>query len=47
MIKQKNDMDYESFEHCVDKLKSDLFYVVSQHGEMFRESKGLPPKIGI
>lgn len=35
MIKKKNDIDYESFEGCDDKLKSDLFDVVRKHGEMF------------
>ena len=35
MIKKKDDVDYESFEGCDEKLKSDLFDVVIQHGEMF------------
>ena len=35
MIKKKNDIDYESFEGCDEKLKSDLFDVVRKHGEMF------------
>jgi len=43
-IKKNNDIDYESFEGCDDKLKSDLFDVVSKHGKMFQEPKGLPPK---
>ena len=47
MIKKKNDIDYESFEGCDEKLKSDLFDVVRKHGEMFLEPKGLPPKRGI
>ena len=47
MIKKNNDIDYESFEGCDDKLKSDLIDVVSKHGEMFQEQKGLPPKKGI
>ena len=47
MIKKKNDIDYEYFEGCDNKLKSDLFEVVSKHGEMFQEPKGLPPKRGI
>ena len=47
MIKKKDDVDYVSFEACDNKLKSDLFDVVSQHGEMFQEPKGLPPKRGI
>ena len=47
MIKKKNDIDYEYFEGCDDKLKSDLFDVVSNHGEMFQEPNGLPPKRGI
>lgn len=47
MIKKNNDINYESFEICDDKLKSDLFDVVSKHGEMFQEPKGLPPKRGI
>ena len=29
MIKKKDDIDYESFEGCDEKLKSDLFDVVS------------------
>ena len=47
MIKKKDVVDYESFEVCDYKLKSDLFDVVSQHGEMFQEPSGLPPKRGI
>ena len=47
MIKKKNDIDYESFEVCDEKMKSDLFDVVRKHGEMFQEPKGLPPKRGI
>ena len=47
MIKKKDDVDYESFEGCDEKLKFDLFDVVSQHGEMFQEPNGLPPKRGI
>ena len=47
MIKKKDDADYESFEVCDDKLKFDLFDLVSQHGEMFQEPNGLPPKRGI
>jgi len=30
-----------------DKLKSDLFDVVRNHGEMFQEPKGLPLERGI
>ena len=47
MIKKKVDVDYESFEGCHDRLKYDLFDVVSQHGEMFQEPNGLHPKRGI
>ena len=47
MIKQKNDKDFESFEGCDDRLKSDLLDLVSQHGETFQDPKGLPPKRGI
>ena len=47
MIKKNNDIDYEYFEGCDDKLKSDLFDVVIKHGDMFQEAKGLPPKRGI
>ena len=36
MIKKNDDVDYEFFEGCDDKLKSDLFDVVSQHDEMFQ-----------
>ena len=44
MIKQKNDKDFESFEGFDDRLKSDFFDMISQHGEMFQEPKWLPPK---
>ena len=44
MIKKKDDVDYEYFDGCDEKMKSELFDVVSQHGEMFQEPKGLPPK---
>jgi len=47
MIKKQNDIDYESFEGCDEKLKFDLFDVVSKHSEIFQEPKGLPPKRGI
>ena len=47
MIKKKDDVDYEYFDGCDEKLKSNFFYVVSQHGNMFQEPKGLPPKRGI
>ena len=35
MIKKNNDINYESFEGRDDKLKSNLFDVVSKHGYMF------------
>jgi len=35
MIKKNNDIYYEYFEGCDDKLKSNLFDVVINHGEMF------------
>ena len=44
MIKKKDDIEYESFEGCDEKLKYYLFDVVSQDGEMFQEPNGLPPK---
>ena len=36
MIKKKDDIDYENFEGCGEKLKSDFFYVVIQHGKTFQ-----------
>ena len=47
MVKQKNDVENESFEGCDSRLKSDLVEVVNQYDEMFQEPKGLPPKRGI
>lgn len=47
MMKKKNDIYYEYFEGCDDKLKYNLFYVVRSHSEMFHEPKELPPKMGI
>lgn len=47
MIKKKNDIDYESFEGCDEKLKFDLLDAVRKHGETFQEPKGLPLKRGI
>ena len=47
MIKKKDHVNYQYFEGCDDKLKSDFFDVVNQHGEMFQEPNGLPPKRGI
>lgn len=44
MIKKKSDIDYESFEGCDDKLKSDFFDVVRKCGEMLKEPQGLPSK---
>ena len=45
--RKNEDVNYEYFEGCDEKLKSDFFDVVSQHGEMFQEPNGLPPKRGI
>ena len=36
MIKPKDDVNYESFEDCDPKLKSDLYDVVDAHHEMFQ-----------
>ena len=46
MVKQKNDVENESFQGCDSRLKSDLVEVVNQYDEMFQEPKGLPPKRG-
>jgi hypothetical protein len=47
MIKPKDDIENEAFQGCDTKLKSDLYKVVNQYDEMFKEPKGLPPKRGI
>jgi hypothetical protein len=47
MIKPKDDVENEAFQGCDTKLKSDLYEVVTQYDEMFKEPKGLPPKRGI
>jgi hypothetical protein len=47
MIKPKDDIENEVFQGCDAKLKSDLYKVVNQYDEMFKEPKGLPPKRGI
>ena len=47
MIKQKNNMENESFASYDMKLKDELVDVVNQYGNMFQEPKGLPPKRGI
>jgi hypothetical protein len=47
MIKPKNDVENEAFQGCDTKLKSNLFEVVNQYDDMFKEPKGLPPKRGI
>jgi hypothetical protein len=47
MIKPKEDIENEAFQGCDTKLKSDLFEVVTQYDEMFKEPKGLPPKRGV
>ena len=44
MVKQKNDVDNESFQGCDSKLKYDLVDVVKKHDEMFQEPKGLLQK---
>ena len=44
MIKPKNDVDYESFQGCDPKLKSDLIEVSNQNNDIFQEPNGLPPK---
>ena len=47
LIKQKNDMEHESFVGYDVKLKDDFFDVVNQYGDMFQEPKALLPKRGI
>jgi hypothetical protein len=47
MIKPKNDVENEAFQGCDTKLKSNLFEVVNQYDDMFKEPKGLPLKRGI
>jgi hypothetical protein len=47
MIKPKDDIKNEVFQGFDAKLKSDLYEVVNQYDEMFKEPKGLPPKRGI
>jgi hypothetical protein len=47
MIKPKDDIENESFQGCDTKLKSDLYEVVNQYDEMFKEPKGLPSKRGV
>jgi hypothetical protein len=47
MIKPKDNVEKEDFQGCDSKLKSDLYEVVNQYGEMFQETKGLPPKRAI
>jgi hypothetical protein len=47
MIKPKDNIENEVFQGCDAKLKSDLYEVVNQYDEMFKEPKGLPPKRGI
>jgi hypothetical protein len=47
MIKPKDDIENEAFQDCDKKLKSDLYEVVTQYDEMFKEPKGLPPKRGV
>ena len=47
MITQKNDMEQESFVGCDAKMKAEFIDVVNQYGDMFQETKGLPPKRGI
>jgi hypothetical protein len=47
MIKPKDDIENEVFQGCDTKLKSDLYEVVNQYDEMFKEPKGLPSKRGI
>jgi hypothetical protein len=47
MIKPKDNVEKEAFQGCDANLKSDLYEVVNQYDDMFKESKGLPPKRGI
>jgi hypothetical protein len=47
MIKPKDDIESEVFQGCDANLKSDIYEVVHQYDEMFKEPKGLPPKRGI
>jgi hypothetical protein len=47
MIKPKDDIENEVLQGCDAKLKSDIYEVVNQYDEMFKEPKGLPPKRGI
>jgi hypothetical protein len=47
MIKPKEDIENEAFKGCDTKLKSDLYKIVNQYDEMFKEPKGLPLKRGV
>jgi hypothetical protein len=47
MIKPKEDIENEALKGCYTKLKSDLYKIVNQYDEMFKEPKGLPPKRGV
>jgi hypothetical protein len=47
MIKPKDDIENKSFQGCDTKLKSDLYEVVAQYDEIFKEPKGLPSKRGV
>jgi hypothetical protein len=47
MIKPKDEIKNKVFQGSDAKLKFDLYKVVNQYDEMFKEPKGLPPKRGI
>jgi hypothetical protein len=47
MIKPKEDIENEEFKGCDTKLKYDIYQIVNQYDEMFKEPKGLPLKRGV
>jgi hypothetical protein len=47
MIKPKENDEEEVLKGCDAKLQSDLYEVDNENVEMFREPRGLPPKMGI
>jgi hypothetical protein len=44
VVKEKENVEIDTFKDCDAKLKNDLVEIVSNYDDVFQVPKGLPPK---